>query len=1035
MRCLLLLVVLFPFVSASSALGSEPSESNSRKIDFVKDIQPILRKNCYSCHGAEEQESGLRLDIKRRAFEGGDGGVAIVAKQSSKSRLLEMVAGTNEEVGIMPPEGEGTPLTKEQVALIRAWIDQGASWPDSADLAGRASDHWSFQVVRRPALPKIKDAAWVRNAIDHFILARLEKENIRPSPEVERAPLIRRLYLDLLGLPPTPKEVNDFVNDPRNDAYDRVIEQVLKSQHYGERWGRHWLDLARYADSDGYEKDRPRPHAWRYRQWVIDALNADMPFDEFSIQQIAGDMLPKATTEQLVAVGFHRNTLHNTEGGTDKEEDRVKKTIDRTNTFGTTWLGMTVGCAQCHSHKYDPLTQREYYSLYAFFNYIAEKDVPAPLVADRESIEKAKVAWAAEDAKLKAAVADYENKKLAAAQANWETTALAGGTVWTTLAPSEMKSAKGAALKKQNDNSVLVTGKNEQSDIYTITGRLTIAKLTAIRLEVLPDKTLTKGGPGRASNGNFVLTTLRATITPSKGDPVTLKFKNARADFSQKDWQVTKAINDDPKDGWAVSPEFGKRHVAAFDVQNPVAIDSEAVLTVVLDQTYHGNGAHNIGKFRLAITSAEGAITLDGLPANVAKALATKTDQRTKQQQEAITAYFRTIDAGLAKLNGAVAAHAKKAPQANSKTMAQSVTQQAGSTRETRVFPRGNFLRKSEGVRVVSRLPDLFPAPKSLDKVAQRLDLARWLFDPANPLTARVTVNRMWQRYFGKGLVATSDDFGTQGQPPTHPLLLDWLASELRESGWNMKHVHRLIVSSSTYRQSSAWRRDLQEIDPENQLLARQWRGRVEAEIVRDLALAVSGLLDKRIGGPSVRPPQPAEYSKLTYANSAKWAESKGGDRYRRGMYTFFQRTSPYPMLMTFDSPDSNTCTARRSQSNTPLQALTIWNDVVFFECAQNLARRIVNEAPGTGDARATDRQRAIYAFQLCVARRPDSEEVDVVLELLDEQRKLSQADEKAAAAIIGNKPIPKDTSAVELSAWVAVGRTLINLDEFITRE
>ena len=570
--------------------------------------------------------------------------------------------------------------------------------------------------------------------------------------------------------------------------------------------------------------------------------------------------------------------------------------------------------------------------------------------------------------------------------------------------------------------------------MYTIETQPTIKTITAVRLEVLPHKSLVKQGPGRAKNGNFVLTTFRLAVAKrDSSKPRPIELSSARADFSQNDWQVEKAINSDPKDGWAISPQIGKRHVAIFHLKDPVKLVEDAKLMVTLDQTYHGAGAHNIGRFRLSATDTTGAIDLDDLPVTVVKALQVSASQRTPAQTEAIADYYRSIDLELKKLQAVVAAHAKKAPGAG-KTMAQSVTQQALSTRDSRVFPRGDFLQKKDGALVTASVPSVLPPLNESDK-ADRLGFARWLVDPANPLTARVTVNRIWQRYFGRGIVASSDDFGTQGDPPSHPQLLDWLASELCESGWHLKHIHRLIVNSATYRQQSAVRKQLIDVDPDNVLLARQTRMRVEAEIIRDLALSVSGLLHAKIGGSSVRPPQPSEYSALTYANSAKWQTSKGGDQYRRGMYTFFQRTSPYPMLMTFDSPDSTECTAQRSKSNTPLQALTIWNDPVFVECAQQLGRRIVNESLQGVSADITKRNRAAYAFQLCFSRPPNDFETEVILDLYDEQLEMSVADEKLTAAIVGSSALPDRVTAVELSGWIAIGRTLLNLDEFITRE
>jgi mono/diheme cytochrome c family protein len=754
------LVLVWLALTAAAARSTPPLDLSrlppaaEREVDFARDIQPIFRAACHSCHGAEKHEGGLRLDERRRAMAGGDHGPVIREKKSSESRLIHLITGLDENTGRMPPEGEGRALTAEQIGILRAWIDQGAVWPDKLAAASAANDHWSLKRVARPPLPHVVNEAWSRQPIDYFILARLEKEQIEPSPEVDRLTLMRRVHFDLTGLPPTPREVDAFLADDRPVAYERLVDRLLASPHFGERWGRRWLDLARYADSDGYEKDKPRPFAWRYRHWVIGALNADMPFDRFTIEQLAGDLLPHPTAETKAATGFHRNTLHNAEGGVDAEEDRVKKTVDRTNTTGTVWLGLTVGCAQCHSHKYDPITQREYFQLYAFFNSLSEADVESPLPE------------------------------------------LAGA----------------AGVKAQ----------------------------------------------------------------------------------------------------------------AVAEIPKP---------------------------------------------------------------------------------------------------------------RVTRIHQRGDFL--SPGDEVPSATPEVLPSLSVRDARPDRLDLARWLVTEENPLTARVAVNRLWQEYFGRGLVGSSDDFGRQGDPPSHPELLDWLAQELMDCRWNLKPIHRLIVTSAVYRQSSTVRAELREIDPENILLARQSRLRLEAEIIRDAGLAASGLLDSRIGGPSVRPPQPAEYSKLTYANSANWPESKGADRYRRGLYTFFQRTSPYPMLATFDAPDANECCTRRWPSNTSLQALTLWNDVVFFEFAQALARRVLRNAPVNGPLESEDAisVRVEFAFRTCLVRSPDAEERAALASLYRRQLELCNRDPQAAAAIAGKEPFPPDATAAQTAAWVLVARAILNLDEFITRE
>jgi hypothetical protein len=839
---------------AATGLSAEPAKElpppADRTVDFAADIQPLLQKNCYSCHGAENQEGGLRLDQKKRALEGGDSGAEIMPGKSAGSRLVRVMAGIDEDFGQMPPDGKGKPLSAPEIGLVRAWIDQGAKWPDETAITKVESQHWSLRAIERPAVPGVAAVS----AIDAFIQTRLAKEEIQPSPPAEKTTLLKRLHLDLIGLLPMPEDVEQFLADERPDAIDRQIDRLLASPRFGERWGRHWLDLARYADSDGYEKDRPRPFAFRYRDWVISAINADMPYDQFSIAQLAGDLLSAAQEQQLMAVGFHRNTLHNTEGGTDPEEDRVKKTVDRTNTLGAVWLGLTVGCAQCHSHKYDPISQREYYSLFAFFNSMEEKDLETPTPEQAAALERARAAHAKKLETLEAAVTNYVAETLPAARAQWEKS---------------------------------LAGKSDE----------------LLKAQAIPE-------------------------------PVAAALQKAPSD-------------------------------------------------------------------------------------------------RTDDESGQIDDYYRTLDMQLAKLEKAVKDHKAKPPQLPAEARTQSVAELA-QPRATHVLLRGDFL--SPGDAVQADTPAVLPPLADRDALKDRLELAHWLFDPANPLPARVAVNRVWQRLFGRGIVPTLDDFGKQGETPSHPELLDWLAGEFASGGWQQKALIRRIVTSATYQQSSAPRRDLLEKDPENVLVARQLRRRVEAEVIRDLALSASGLLADRIGGPSVRPPQPAEYASVTYANSAKWVESKGADRYRRGMYTFFQRTSPYPMLMTFDSPDSNECTASRQTSNTPLQALTLWNDPAFFEAAQTLGRRIVAEVPAESDERRTLQARGERAFLLTMARRPSESELASVADLYYASRHFAERDDEAAKELVGT-PVLSSESIAEVAAWISVARTLLNLDEFISRE
>jgi hypothetical protein len=829
-RLLFLIAALAPCTSEPPAALPPAAKG---KIDFAKDVWPILTTTCLSCHGPDKQRGGLRLDDGTAALRGGNGGAVIKPGDAAGSRLLALVAGLDPETR-MPPKGKPG-LTAEQVGVLRAWIEQGASWPrGEVAVAVTHSSHWAYQPVRPPVVPAVKDASKVRDPIDAFVLARLEKEGIAPSPEADRNSLLRRVTLDLTGLPPTPEEVDAFVNDRGPDAYEKVVDRLLASPHYGERWARHWLDLARYADSDGYEKDTGRPHAWRYRQWVIDALNRDLPYDRFTIEQLAGDLLPGATPEQKAATGFHRNTLTNREGGVDQEQFRVEAVVDRVNTTAKVFLGTTLGCCQCHDHKYDPFSQREYYQLFAFFNRDQEVDLPALLPGEAERLANAKAAHAARLKELESALGDYRAKQLSVAEKEWE------------------------------------------------------AKLT------LPE--------------------------------------------------------------------------------------------------------------------------LRGLPAPVREALLVDPEKRSAEQKKVVEDYHAKVDKKLGSLTKAVANHKKAEP---GPTLAQEL--KLGPVRATRVFVRGDFLHP--GVEVSPGTPAVLP-PLAAAGTPTRLELARWIASADNPLTARVAANWVWQKFFGRGLVATPEDFGTQGEKPSHPQLLDYLASELVRQKWSLKALHRRILLSTIYRQTSKTRPELAQRDPYNVLLARQTRMRLEAEAVRDAALAASGLLVRTVGGPSVRPPQPAGISDLTYAGSARWVESRGPDRYRRGLYTWFQRTSPYPMLMTFDAPDSNVCVVRRERSNTPLQALTLLNDAVFVECAQALGRRLA--------AKGTVAERVAHGMRLCVGREPTPAEVNRLSRLYSDLLALCQADPAAAEKLAG-----KDATGdpAEAAARAALARALLNLDEFVTRE
>ncbi len=1014
----------------------EPAE---RDVDFVKDVRPILQRSCFSCHGAEAQEGGLRLHRRTDALAGGDSGPAWVNGKSAESRLIQFVSGLNEENTIMPPD-DGKPLAVAEIAILRKWIDQGSPWPDSVAGEVLTSDHWAFQKVQRPQLPAVNQADWVQNAIDRFVLAKLESLNLAPSPAADKATLLRRVTLDLTGLLPTPDEVKNFLADESPQAFERVVDRLLDSPQYGERWARHWLDLARYADSDGFEKDRIRPHAWRYRHWVINAFNRDLPFDQFTLEQLAGDLLPDPTLEQLVATGFHRNTLTNTEGGADKEEDRVKQTVDRTNTTGTTWLGLTIGCAQCHSHKYDPISHRDYYQLYSFFDSLQEKDLPAPLSGDDSEYQEQKKKYDQEHAELQQQLARFEKEQLPSRLAAWESKLdLSAAPAWQPLTPSKVTSSGGAKLTVQKDASVLASGPNPASDVYTIEAEVNLTRITALRIEALSDPSLPAKGPGRVKHGNFVLSEVALKAGPGGNanflEPEPVALAAAKADFEQagtKDkagWPASATVDNDPATGWAISPQFGKDHTAVLELEKDLTAEGPTRLIVTLSQQY--GMQHTLGKFRISVTGAPRPVPLELLPPQVLAVLKTPAATRTAEQQKVLLDHYRTLDAEATAWTARLAAQAE--PQRKDKSMAQTLVE-LPSPRTTHILTRGDFLRPGAEVKpaVLEVLPDL----PELDRPANRLDLARWLVSPENPLTARVTVNRFWQRLFGQGLVVTSHDFGTQGREPTHPQLLDHLASEFMGGGWSMKQLIRQIVTSATYQQSAQVRPELLVDDPYNELLARQSRRRVEAEIVRDVALHAAGLLHQQIGGPSVRPPQPDGIASLGYANSVKWQTSTGTDRYRRGLYTFFQRTVPYPMLLDFDAPDSNVTCSRRESSNTPISALTLQNDPVFVECAQGFARRIGEYLTAQRAASSANVDDAVRrAFLICLGREPDQAELSAVAGLYDEGLKFGIANPKAAAEMIGSQAKPEGISDAQLAGWTLVGRTLMNTDEFITRD
>ena len=996
-------------------------------IDYRKDIRPVLNRHCISCHGEETHESGLRLDFGSLILQGGDRGTAVVPGKPDKSLLYLALSGQG-DVEQMP--FELPKLSAEKIVLIRKWIEQGAKLPqEDRPVSGqRHSDHWAFQPIIRHPLPQPKiQRNWPRNAIDWFVLAKMESAGLTPSVEADRSTLIRRVYLDLLGELPSPSEVNEFVNDDGADAYGRLVDRLLMLPAYGERWGRHWLDIARYADSNGFTIDGPRS-IWPYRDWVINALNRDLPFDQFVIDQLAGDLLPNATRDQIVATGFHRNTLINQEGGTDQEQFRVESVVDRVNTTGAAFLGLTIGCAQCHAHKYDPISQREFYRMFAVFNNCDEPTIPLPneTQAQNQTRVKEELAEVAEalrkhDASRAAGQPDWENRLASVAPVNW-----------IPVAPVEAVSTAGATLNKIDEYSLLVGGNGNvpAQDVFTVVANVTQPRISAVRLESLTNPLLPKMGPGWAANGNFVLSEFELTArigTAENAEPQKIPFASAETDWQQEGHGIDLAIDGDPGSGWAINglkkSSINVNHEGIFVLKEPIVTDQPVRLTFTLRHASK-SAKYLIGSFRLSVTGSAG--TAGPVPARIQAALTEVRETRDAADQEFLAAAYGRSDVSRRPL---VARQTKlKSEEGSLKndiptTM---VMRERQSPRATHIHIRGNFLEK--GAQVQPGVPAILPPILSeTTGLVNRLDFARWLFSSEHPLTSRVTVNRFWQRLFGYGMVETENDFGTQGDRPSHPQLLDWLSSEFMRLGWSQKQLHRLIVTSATYRQSSHVTPVLYEQDPRNRLLARQSRIRLEAESVRDIALSASGLLSRKMLGPGVYPPQPKGIYVVTQV-AKQWPESQGEDRYRRGVYTYFWRSSPYPMLPTFDAPDANGTCTRRNRSNTPLQALTLANDASFMEFARGLSDRILRDAPDYDEGRIR------FVFQTALTRPPSPQEKRLLQKFVSQQRRLFQADEKAAAAAASSNR-PESSSVVDSATWTALARVVLNLDEFITRE
>jgi hypothetical protein len=1007
--CPALIFVTLCWGAAATAFAAVPD-----KVRFNRDVRPILSGNCFYCHGPDpkHREADLRLDLREGATADLGGYAAIVPGKPDESALVKRVSSTDPDEQMPPPASKKPHLTDEQIAILRRWIEQGAEY----------EGHWSFLPLVNVQPPAVKNEAWVKNPIDRFILARLEQEGITPSPEADAATLIRRVSLDLTGLLPSPEEVQAFAS--AKISYAELVEKLLASPHYGERWGRHWLDQARYADSNGYSIDSERP-MWPYRDWVIKALNDDMPFDQFTIEQLAGDLLPNPSKGQLVATAFHRNTLINEEGGTDREQFRHEAVVDRVNTTGAVWLGLTVGCCQCHTHKFDPIQHREYYELFAFFNsgtdinnkgatisvtrgemFGRPVEKPTPVKPDPFELAKQEAEW--EKRELARLERLDEQQDAATAQ-------------WVPAKYVAFDTKTGAGFELLSDNSLLSDGRGNDNDTYRVVFKTDLKQVSAVRLRVLTHPSLPRNGPGRAGNGNFVLTDFSVTV----GDQE-LPFSAAYADHEQPSYPATSAIDDDLKTGWAINVGYGQTaklnadHEAVFQLEKPFSLEAGQPLEVKL---VHGaNENYLVGRFAIDLTEKPPTKSV-AVDEPLLATLRIPAAKRTAEQAKAVTEAFTKADAIGRATRG------RRGDGSQSDTVELMVWKELEQPRPTFVSLRGDFLRPDKEVGPL--IPDVLDAvPPKLPpaETRTRLDLAEWLVNSENPLTPRVAMNRVWLHYFGRGLVETEEDFGTQGSLPSHPELLDWLAGEFIRRGWSLKEMHRLIVTSSTYRQSSKFRPELNEKDARNLLLARQERIRFEAEIVRDAALSATGLLDRTIGGPSVKPPQPEGVYAFTQT-AKKWTADTGAARNRRAMYTLFFRSAPHPLFTTFDAPDFQTVCTRRGRSNTPLQALNVANDETFMEFAQALAARAIREEPADDPGARIKR-----AFLLALCREPSSTELSVLEAYYDRQLADLKTDEGRTNALLSSD-LTKRSDLPSAATLVLVCRTIFNTDSFITRE
>lgn len=938
---------------------------------YTGDVAPILKANCLNCHTGKDSSAGLDL----------------TKPEVVKAKVTVILQRMRGEGGkpLMPLGFKAVP--KDQIAKIEDWAKYGAP------LGGPKKLHWAYVAPVRQVAPALK--GWGKNPIDAFVLEKLKQAGLKPSKAASKETLLRRVYLDLIGIPPTVEQMDTFLNDARPDAYERVVDQLLKSPHYGERQARFWLDLARYADSNGYEKDLNRV-AYPYRDWVIDAYNRNLPFDQFTIEQLAGDLLPNATVAQKVATGFHRNSMFNEEGGVDPAESQFLTVIDRITTTSTVWMGTTLGCARCHDHKFDPLTQKDFYKTYAVFSntdYRRDGDYKKSfselwreptLKVNTPKVDARRLELTAKETEARKAL-EKAFEPFTSEFESWKDDLLRG-PMMRLVTPKAAKSQGGATLTAQADGIILPTGTNPAKDVYEVSFDVEKGGATGLRLDTFP---MNGKGSGRSSSNNLVLTGLSLEV-----DGIAQEFDTARADFTQSGYDPQSVLRGDKSQGWALYPQGMQPHSFIAKLKKPLPT-GRAKLVLRSESPYD---QHNLGAFKLSLV--EGKYPFIGLVSAAAKKDNAAAKEEFLATSPELSGSYRAFQEAKARL----------AEFENSIPKAMVLAEKPGNGElSAPVHHRGEFTSPGEVVK--AGVPAVFPQPPTGQRM-NRLEYAKWLVSPKNPLTARVQVNRIWAQYFGKGVVETDEDFGTQGATPTHPKLLDWLATEFMASKWNLKALHKLIVMSDTYRQSSSATNALLEKDPTNALLARGPRVRMDAEMIRDNALTVSGILNPQIGGPSIMPYQPEGVWGMVYS-SENWMTAKDDQRNRRGIYVFIKRTSPYPSFSAFDATPREVCTTRRSRTNTPLQALALLNDQAYMEPASALGQRMQSKG-------------VAYGFRAATGRKPSPPELALLNRALS-NFKSKYAKDPAKAKPLGGTPVA--------AAYTMLGNVILNLDETITKE